>query len=77
MLAKPDRAILNALMALEADSNFQTVLTWMKSSQLTLLIDSAQTKDEVLCRWQQGAAQATGDFIDKVQSARSVLQKSR
>lgn len=77
MLKRPDQRVFSALASLEGDSNFETVRTWLKDSLQDLYHDSAHTKDEVLSRWQQGAAQAVGDFLNKAEEAKEVLRKSR
>jgi hypothetical protein len=77
MLKRPDQRIFSALASLEGDSNFETIRTWLKDSLQDLYRDSVSTKDDVLSRWQQGAAQAVGDFLSKAEEAKDVIRKSR
>lgn len=77
MLRRPDAKVFSALASLEGDANFQTVLQWLDGSLQDLYVGSCNTKDEVLSRWQQGAAQAVGDLLDKAREARTVIHKSR
>jgi hypothetical protein len=49
----------------------------MEASLQDLYRDSASTKDEVLCRWQQGAAQAVSEFLEKSKDAEEVIRKLR
>ena len=77
MLKKPSQQVLNALSSLEGNSQFETVRSWLEESLQDLYRDSVNTKDEVLSRWQQGAAQAVGDFLDKAKDATEVIRRSR
>lgn len=77
MLKRPDQRVLSALASLEGNVNFETVRTWLEESLQDLYRDSCNTKDEVLSRWQQGAAQAVGDILSKAKEAPEVIRKSR
>ncbi len=77
MLKKPTPQVLNALASLEGNLQFETVRSWMEESLQDLFRGSVSTKDEVLSRWQQGAAQAVEDFLHKAQEAKEVIRKSR
>jgi hypothetical protein len=77
MLVKPEHKVLSALAALQGNTNFETILEWMAQSRQTLYADSCRTKDDVLSRWQQGAAQAVDDFLTNAQNAQEVIRKSR
>lgn len=77
MLAKPDNQVLSALAALEGNPNFETVRAWLVQSRQDLYVESCETKDEVLSRWKQGAAQAVNEFLTKAQQAPDVIRKSR
>ena len=77
MLRKPSQQVLSALATLEGNSQFETVRTWLEDSLLDLYRDSARTKDEVLSRWQQGAAQAVEELLTKAKEAPEVIRKSR
>jgi hypothetical protein len=77
MLARPSQQVLNALSSLKGNSQFETIRSWLEDSLQDLYRDSANTKDEVLCRWQQGAAQAVNEFLQKSNEADQVLRKSR
>lgn len=77
MLLRPSAKVLSALASLETDANFQVVLAWLSESRQDLSDTSCATRDEVLCRWQQGAVQAVGDLLDTAKTARASLNKSR
>lgn len=77
MLNQLNRQELSALAALVHDPNFQTVLQWLKKSHQDLAIASCESRDEVLSRWQQGAVQAVGEFINRAESSVEVIRKSR
>lgn len=70
MLNKPDQRVLFALAALEDDHNFSVVLEWLEGSLGELDVATRTTKDEVLTRWSQGAAQSLADLIGTARSAR-------
>lgn len=77
MLNKPSPQVLAALASLQGTPDFETVLAWLSDSRQTLYADACRTKEDVLCRWQQGAAQAVDEFLNKVNTAQDVLRKSR
>lgn len=77
MLAKPSNQVIAALAQLQGNASFETVKGWLEESLQTLYADNARTKDEVLCRWQQGAAQAVTDFLTKAEEAPAVIRRSR
>ena len=77
MLKKPSQQVLNALSSLEGNSQFETVRSWLEESLQDLYRDSVNTKDEVLSRWQQGAAQAVEDLLTKASEAPEVIRRSR
>lgn len=77
MLQKPDQKVLNALSSLEGNLHFETIRDWLISSRQHLWQDSCMTKDEVLTRWQQGAAQAVDEFLTKASEASDVIRRSR
>lgn len=77
MLQKPNIQVLNALASLKGNSQFETIRAWMEASLQDLYRDSANTKEEVLCRWQQGAAQAVSEFLEKSRDAEEVIRKLR
>jgi len=77
ILAKADRSLLNALSSLEGDANFKVVLDWLTGSRDELYKTGAQTKDEVLTRWQQGACQALSDIVDTTQNSNAILSRMK
>ena len=77
MLVKPSPQVLSALASLEGDSDFTTVMVWLKDSLSSLHAANTDTRDEVQMRWKQGAAQALMDLLQKAESAKAVIRKSR
>ena len=77
MLIKPSQQVIAALSSLEGNPNFETVRAWLEESRQHLYADSCRTKDDVLSRWQQGAAQAVDEFLTKAQDASEVIRRSR
>lgn len=77
MLTKPSHQVIAALASLQGNASFETVKGWLEESLQNLYVDGARTKDEVLCRWQQGAAQAVADLLAKAEDAPAVIRKSR
>lgn len=77
MLKKPTPQVLNALASLEGNIQFETIREWLGESLQDLYRGSISTKDDVLSRWQQGAAQAVEDFLAKAQEAKDVIRRSR
>lgn len=77
MLKKPDTQVLSALASLQGNSSFETVRSWLESSLQDLYITSSISKDEVLSRWHQGAAQAVAELLEKAKEAPEVLRRSR
>jgi hypothetical protein len=77
MLVKPSPQVLAALSSLEGNPNFETIRAWLEDSRQHLYSDSCRTKDDVLSRWQQGAAQAVDEFLTKASEASDVIRRSR
>lgn len=77
MLVKPDQRVLSALSALEHDRDFQVVLMWLTTSLDELRRANDSTKDEVLTRWNQGAAQTLTSLIETTKKSRDVLARNK
>lgn len=77
MLQKPSQQVVNALASLEGNIHFETIRAWLEESRQHLYRDSCMTKDDVLSRWQQGAAQAVDEFLTKASEAPDVIRRSR
>lgn len=77
MLARPSTQVITALARLEGHPDFEAIRSWLTESLQDLDRLNRSTKDEVLSRWMQGAAQAVGEFLEKAEEARTVLRKSR
>jgi hypothetical protein len=77
MLKKPSTQVLAALSQLEGNPSFETVRTWLNESLQDLYRNSCNTKDDVLSRWNQGAAQAVEDLLAKASDATEVIRRSR
>lgn len=77
MLTKPSPRVIQALANLEGNADFEAIKDWLRTSSISLAIDSCGCKDEVLARWSQGAVQVLNQFSDSAASAREVIRKSR
>lgn len=77
MLSRPSNQVIAALASLQGNPSFETVKGWLDESLQNLYTDGAMTKDEVLCRWQQGAAQAVAELIKAANDAPDVIRRSR
>ena len=77
MLKPPSQQVLVALASLQGNSQFETVRDWLKESLQDLYVSSSSTRDEVLSRWNQGAAQTVAEFLEKADNASAALRKSR
>lgn len=77
MLNRPSNQVIAALASLQGNTSFETIKSWLEDSLQNLYTDGAVTKDEVLCRWQQGAAQAVADFLRASKDAPDVIRRSR
>jgi hypothetical protein len=77
MLKKPDTQVLNALATLQGNSSFETIRSWLESSLQDLYVTSTISKEEVLSRWNQGAAQAVAELLEKAKEAPEALRRSR
>jgi hypothetical protein len=53
------------------------VKSWLEESLQDLYRDSTLTKDEILSRWKQGAAQAVDGFLNTTKNSQESLRKSR
>ena len=77
MLKNADHQVLVALASLQGNSQFETVRSWLQASLQDLHTSTATTKDEVLTRWNQGAAQAVAELLEKAENAPAALRRSR
>lgn len=77
MLKKPSPQVIQALASLRGHPHFETISRWLEESLQDLYRNSCSTKDEVLSRWQQGAAQAVNDLLSRASEAEEVIRKSR
>lgn len=77
MLEKPSQKVLSALSSLDGQADYTVVMDWLKESLLALYTDTTRVQNEVLVRWNQGAAQVLEELIDKSKQAREIVSKSR
>lgn len=75
MLQKPSEQVLSALASLQGEPRFEAIRQWLEQSLQNLYRESTQTREEVLSRWKQGAAQAVEDFLDKASNAQDALRR--
>ena len=77
MMKRPDEEVIEALAALDTDTNFARVRAWVALSLRELSEGLERHRDEVQTRWSQGAAQALREFSDMCGSARETLRRRR
>lgn len=77
MLKQPSQQVLSALASVNTDARFEIVKRWLRESLDGLDADNRITKDDVVVRWNQGAAQAINELLTKLESSSDVLRKSR
>lgn len=77
MLIRPDLRVAQALTALEHNVEFQVVLSWLQGSLDEIRRSNDSTKDEVLTRWNQGAAQVLDGLIDTSKNARQASARRK
>jgi len=77
VLTKPTVQVLSALATLEGNADYETVRGWLQESLNQVRQTNDSTKEEVLTRWNQGAAQALGQFLETSKTARETLYKKR
>ena len=63
------------MSSLLPDPQFQTVLNWLKASLEEVRFANDSTKDEVLTRWNQGAAQALAEIVATTEQSQELLRK--
>mgnify|MGYP006283711045 CR=1 FL=1 len=76
MLNHPDKRILQALAALESDTDFEVVKAWLYASLNQMYIDGSYAKEDHQSRWLQGAQQVLAELLDKCEHARAAIQKN-
>jgi hypothetical protein len=77
VLTKPSNKVLSAIASLQNDQNFSVIRDWLTESLESLYVNGSTTKDDVVVRWNQGAAQVVRDLLEKCESASEVIRKSR
>jgi hypothetical protein len=76
MLNHPDKRILQALAALESDTDFQVVKDWLYASLNQMYIDGSFAQEDHRSRWFQGAQQVLADLLSKAENARDAVRKN-
>jgi hypothetical protein len=66
----PDK-VLSAFAALDGQTEFQTIISWLDESLVDLNFGMSLTKDDVNLRWQQGAAQVLRELVEKARNAKA------
>jgi hypothetical protein len=77
ILGRPNEKVLNALASLEGNPDYEVVRGWLHSSLLDLYVNSTRTRDDVLSRWLQGAAQVVAEMLEHSNNARDAIRRSR
>ena len=77
MLARPDLRVSQAFASLEHSVEFQVLLSWLQANLDEIRKNNDSAKDEVLTRWNQGAAQVLADFVDFSQNAKLTISRRK
>jgi hypothetical protein len=77
VLKQTNPQVLSALASLQGNASFETVRSWLQASLNDLHAENTLAKDDVVVRWNQGAAQVLTELLKKVETAPDVLRKSR
>lgn len=76
-MTKPDQRTLAAIARLSVDADFVVFKSWLEDVGRSLHAEAPRIRDEVMLRWNQGAAQAIEDIVARIESAQAALRKSR
>jgi len=66
---------IKGLVALTYNRDFQSYIKRLKEQEVFLSINSTKRKDDIECRWFQGAAQVVGELIDEIEKAKNQLTR--
>lgn len=77
MIEKPSHLQLEALSALEHNSNFKHVKNWLEDSLMKTYQHCSTEHDDATLRQEQGAAQALSEFLTLANNARGIIEKNR
>ena len=69
MLKQLPVRVNTSLVLLNANEDFQVLCGWLEDSLSDLHAQNANTKDEVLMRWQQGGIQVLTDLLGRTKKA--------
>jgi hypothetical protein len=75
LLTRPDKQTIQALASLEGNTDFATLIKWVKESREHLVSNGMLSQDEVRCRWHQGAWQALDEFLGYAEKARDLMRR--
>lgn len=75
MIAQPDKRVIQALLNLDGNPDFDVIKQWLGTTLKDLHENGAYTKDEIQSRWNQGAAQLVMEFLKKADTARETIKK--
>jgi len=75
MLNKPSKRVISAFTTLEGNSDFESVMDWIRESLENLKSANAEAREEYLVRWGQGAIQALGQINEYSKNSRDILKK--
>lgn len=70
----PNERLLRALVNLEGNHDFSTVLDWISESYKERLAENTDLVDEIRLRWGQGRAQELNEVLQTVKGARNWLK---
>jgi len=71
MLTPIDDRVLSAVAKLNNNDDFKVFIEYLKLEKINLVLKSIVRKDDVECRWVQGAAQVVGELIVEIEVARN------
>lgn len=75
MLERPDKDVLEALAALDHNSNYAVIMDWLRRSQTNTHSVLTNADAPVVIHRHQGANQLLSELIDLSTNARTLLSK--
>lgn len=76
MTKQTPHRVIQAFASLEGNTDFEAVREYLNDCLKQLRTDGIFLKDDVQCRWNQGAQQFLVELLEKMSNARAVIRKS-